>query len=188
MSSVLGPPEAIQRFSIRLNVDQYHQLCDAGIVTERTELLSGIVVEKMGKSPLHTWTVAFLSDWLRNLLPSNTTLRVEQPLTLNGSEPEPDLAIVSGSRDDYRTSHPSAARLVIEVAVSTIDLDREKTAIYAAAGIDEYWLVMPERNQLILHRDAQLDSATYAEVLTHGVDDSLTWAGHELKCADLFRN
>jgi hypothetical protein len=36
---------------LRLDVDQYHRLCSSGIVPERTELLEGVVVEKIGKSP-----------------------------------------------------------------------------------------------------------------------------------------
>ena len=31
----------------------------------------------------------------------------------------------------------------MEVAVSTEDVDREKIAIYAEAGVTEFWLVLP---------------------------------------------
>jgi Uma2 family endonuclease len=138
---------------LRLDVDQYHRLCSSGIVPERTELLEGVVVEKTGKSPLHTWTVAFLEDWFRTNLLDGLLLRVEQPLTLGSSEPEPDLAIVTGHRDDFRLSHPDRAEVVVEVAVTTAELDRAKSRIYAEAGIPLYLLVLPEQKQIVLFMD-----------------------------------
>lgn len=138
---------------LRLDVDQYHRLCSSGIVPERTELLEGVVVEKMGKSPLHTWTVAFLEDWFRNHLRDGLLLRVEQPLTLGSSEPEPDLAIVTGHRDDFRLCHPQHAEIVVEVAVTTAELDRAKSRIYADAGIPLYLLVLPEQKQVVQYMD-----------------------------------
>jgi hypothetical protein len=38
--------------------------------------------------------------------------------------PEPDLAVVAGAVDDYQTSHPRTALLVIEVADSSLKQDR----------------------------------------------------------------
>lgn len=143
---------------LRLDVDQYHRLCSSGIVPGRTELLKGVVVEKIGKSPLHTWTVAFLEDWFRKNLRDSLLLRVEQPLTLGTSEPEPDLAIVAGHRDDFRRCHPQHAEVVVEVAVTTAELDRAKSKIYAEAGIPLYVLVLPEQKQVVLFRDVR-DSA-----------------------------
>jgi Uma2 family endonuclease len=142
MSSILDQP-AIRRAVLPITVEQYHRLGEAGIVAVKTELLCGVIVEKMIKSPQYTWIVQFLVDWLRSALRENVHVRQEQPLTLEDSEPEPDVAVVDGTPDDYRRAHPRAARLVMEVAYSTIELDREKTHIYAAAGVPEYWLVLP---------------------------------------------
>lgn len=149
MGSLLENP-VIRDAVLRLDVEQYHRLCSSGIIPESTELLDGVVVEKMGKSPLHTWTVAFLEEWFRSHLKTGLTLRVEQPLTLGNSEPEPDLAVVVGSRDDFRRCHPSSALLVIEVAITTADMDRAKAAIYATAGISQYLLVQPEQKQVVV--------------------------------------
>ncbi len=74
-----------------------------------------------------------------------------QPLTLADSEPEPDIAVVSGARDDYRNAHPPTAKLVIEVAISSVDIDREKGTFYAAADIDEYVIVLPDQRSLEVH-------------------------------------
>ena len=37
-----------------------------------------------------------------------------------GSEPEPDIAIVTGTPQVYRDEHPTAAELVIEIADTTL--------------------------------------------------------------------
>jgi len=167
MQNVLESP-GIRDAILRLDVDQYHRLCSSGIISERTELLDGVVVEKMGKSPLHTWTVAVLEDWLRNHLRDGLLLRVEQPLTLGNSEPEPDLAVIAGCRDDFQKCHPSSALLVVEVAITTADLDQAKSAVYAHAGIVQYLLVMPEQKQVIVFEDPSETSYTTKRILAAG--------------------
>jgi Uma2 family endonuclease len=65
-------------------------------------------------------------------------------ITLEDSEPEPDLAVVIGRRLDYRDRHPNAKEieLVIEVADSSLDRDRTlKQKIYAKSGIPNYWIL-----------------------------------------------
>jgi Uma2 family endonuclease len=65
-------------------------------------------------------------------------------LTFADSEPEPDVAIVRGPEDAYRDRHPGAAELVIEVPVSSLEVDRVKARIDAEAGVPEYWIVRPQ--------------------------------------------
>ena len=81
MASILEQP-AVREAVLPISVEQYHRLGEAGIVPERTELLRGIVVEQMIKTPLHTWTVQRLVDWLRSAAPAGLHVRQEQPLTL----------------------------------------------------------------------------------------------------------
>ena len=52
MSAILDIPEVRQRFS-RLSVEEYHRLDEYNANGRRTELVRGIVIEKMSKSPLH---------------------------------------------------------------------------------------------------------------------------------------
>ena len=65
------------------------------------------------------------------------------PLAISStSEPEPDIAIVTGTPRDYRDEHPTTAELVVEIADTTLAYDRaRKTALYAQAGIQEYWIL-----------------------------------------------
>ena len=56
-----------------------------------------------------------------------------QPVTCSDSEPEPDLAVIRGSEDQF-WKHPKTAELVIEVCVSSHDYERSKLRAYAQAG------------------------------------------------------
>jgi Uma2 family endonuclease len=151
MPSILERP-AVRHAALPISVEQYHQLSAAGIVTERTELLRGVIIERMTKSPLHTYIVQLLVKWLESAISPGVYVRQEAPLSLVDSEPEPDVAVVRGDPRRYRTEHPQTAELVIEVAVATIGLDRDKADIYAEAGVPEYWIVIPEQRVVEVYR------------------------------------
>jgi Uma2 family endonuclease len=152
VNAVLENP-AVRELVLPISVEKYHELSAAGIIPEKTELLRGYIIEKMTKSPLHTWLVGQLVEWFEAHVGPQTYVRKEEPLTLADSEPEPDVAVVDGNRHDYQTAHPRTARLVIEVAVSSEDLDREKGEDYARAGVSEYWIVLPEKDTIEVFRD-----------------------------------
>jgi Uma2 family endonuclease len=84
---------------------------------------------------------------------SGFEVRREGPLTLNDSEPEPDLSVVWGTADDWAGAHPKTAALVVEVAVSDPAIDEGKAEIYAEAGIPEYWLVRPQDRAVDVYRE-----------------------------------
>jgi hypothetical protein len=125
-----------------LSVAAYRALGEAGLIPENTELLYGLVYTKMSKSPFHSFLLQFLHEALTRALPAGRLLRTEQPITCGDSEPEPDLAVVAGCKEDFRESHPQTAELVIEVSISSHDYDRSKLRAYAAAGVKECWLVL----------------------------------------------
>ena len=143
MLAILEKPE-ILRHALPLSVAAYERIAELGLVQEKTELVRGVIFEKMSKSPLHSGLIQLLIELLRPHLPDACSLRIEQPLRLSDSCPEPDLAVVSGSARDFLRAHPATARLIIEIAVSSEALDREKAPLYAEAGVEEYWIVLPE--------------------------------------------
>jgi Uma2 family endonuclease len=59
---------------------------------------------------------------------------------------------VRGEKTDFRSRHPETAELVVEIAVSSLEIDRVKAAIYAEAGVREYWIVCPEEKRVEVYR------------------------------------
>jgi Uma2 family endonuclease len=153
--------------AVPITVAQYHRLSAAGIVSERTELLQGVMIEQMTKSSLDTFLVQRLAAWLSAGMSNGMFVRKEEPLTLTDSEPEPDIAVVAGSPEDYREAHPATAELVIEVAIATLGVDRAKADVYAAAGITEYWIVVPEARNVLVYRDPSPAGYRSHEEVTH---------------------
>ena len=151
----------------RMSVADYRRAGEAGLLLEDVELLRGIVVHKMSKSPLHELVAQKLMKRLLAQLPEGFELRREGPLTLRDSEPEPDLSVVQGTADDWVSAHPATAHLVIEVAISSLPVDEGKAEIYAEAGIPEYWLVRPEDRAVDIYRQpaqaAYLSKTTLVE-------------------------
>lgn len=110
---------------------------------ERVELVEGVLYEMSPQSGYHAQCI---SRVLYQLLPVFSTgfhVRIQMPLALSeDSEPEPDVAVVPGTPESYGPSHPTSAKLVVEVAESSLLHDRKrKASLYARAGIPEYWLV-----------------------------------------------
>jgi Uma2 family endonuclease len=130
----------------RFTVEEYHRLLDAGVLTEDdpVELLEGVIVYKMPRNPPHDATVAKVDLCLRARLPAGWTPRIQSAITTADSEPEPDFALARGTPDDYMQAHPAPGdlALVLEVANSSLELDRhQKAQIYARAGVRVYWIV-----------------------------------------------
>lgn len=146
MNALLELPEIRQRVA-RISVEEYHRLGERPV-----ELLRGTIVEKMSKSPAHFTTVEDLREILTGQIQPGHIIRSEGPLTFSDSEPEPDLCIVKGAKSDFRKTHPTTAELVIEVAVSSLEIDRVKAHIYAEAGIPEYWIVRPDDKSIEVYR------------------------------------
>jgi len=143
------PPEDLWRFSVR----QYHAMIRAGILTEDdpVELLEGMLVTKMAKNPPHRLATRLTRRALEALLPEGWFVDVQEPITTEDSEPEPDLAVVRGTERDYAERHPGPEdlALVVEVADSSLQRDRTlKRRLYAAAGIPVYWVLNLAERQL----------------------------------------
>jgi Uma2 family endonuclease len=170
MAAILDLPEVRERVS-PLSVDEYHRLGEFNEHGRRTELIRGILIQKMSKSPLHRLIASLLYDRLLAQSPKGFSVWKEEPLTLLDSEPEPDISITRGERRDYAQGHPVSAELVVEVAVSSPALDRENAALYAEAGVKEYWIVLgTERRVEVCRRPEQ---GRYQEMQVCGLDDLL---------------
>ena len=151
MLEILDHQEIRQRMH-RLSVRFYNQLGEMGLLPKQTELIRGYLIHKMSKSPLHLGITLQLYNWFLKNLPSGFTPRIEGPLTLKDSVPEPDVSVVKGDARDYWSEHPKTSELVVEVAVSSLTQDREMAAIYAEADVAEFWIVMAAGREVEVYR------------------------------------
>src|SRR5438105_8922236 len=89
----------------RLSVDQYHEMIQAGILTEDdpVELLEGWLVEKMPKNPPHTLATRLVRTALERLAPKGWFINTQEPITTTESEPEPDASVARGDPRQYVT-------------------------------------------------------------------------------------
>ena len=133
-----------------LSADEVLRMVEAGILEhpERLELLHGALTEKPVKSPVHEAVKSRLLEWLGpGWARRHYLVRIEAPLVVRDrlSLPEPDVAVVEPR--EYLERHPDRAFLVIEIAHSSTATDTKlKPALYAAAGVPEYWVVdVPSR-------------------------------------------
>lgn len=147
MSTILELPEVRERVA-RWSVEDYERLVESGLAPKRGELIRGIIIDKMSKSPLHCDLSKRLYDKLQSLRIAGFVVFQERGLRLADSEPEPDVSFVRGQPADFRARHPATAELVVEVAVSSVAADREYASLYAEARIGEYWIVLAESEQI----------------------------------------
>ena len=124
---------------------RYDRLIEAGIFgpDDRIELLDGLLVVREPQGERHATVVALVRAALEKAFGHAYYVREEKPIALDErSEPEPDLVVVPGRPRDYIDAHPSRPVLVVEVADSSLALDRlRKGGLYARAGITDYWVV-----------------------------------------------
>ena len=152
---------------------EYEALVREGLLAEsRVELLLGSLVDMSPQGPLHAEVVRRFAELFVRRLSNEVHVRVQSPLALSeDSEPEPDIALVPAA--DYTRAHPAVALLVIEVADTSLQKDRGvKAALYAAAGIPEFWLVNLTEGSVDVHHRPM--AGRYDHVSVVGAGGQLT--------------
>jgi Uma2 family endonuclease len=140
----------------RFTREEYERMTAQGIFgpDERVELVEGEIVVMPAKGTRHTTVVGIIGDAAQAAFGAGYAVRVQDPLAIDpDGEPEPDVAVVVGRRDDYLDKHPTTAVLVVEVADTTLAHDRRKAATYARAQVQDYWIANLVQGVLELHRD-----------------------------------
>ncbi|MFO0824720.1 MAG: Uma2 family endonuclease [Gemmataceae bacterium] len=165
----------------RLTVDEYHEMIRNNILTTeaRVELLDGYLVNQMPQNTPNGSTVDRLTEDLNRVKPAGWRVRIQLPITLAKSEPEPDAAVVRGDRRAFDKRNPGSADfgIVIEVADSSLALDRgPKAALYAQSGIPVYWIVNilkpPDRGLLQPRSGRESTRLQHTHRLHHRGNDS----------------
>lgn len=140
-------------------------MSEAGILreTDRVELEGGVLIEMEPSGGPHRGRVTWLNMHFARSLDEGFVVSVQDTFLIpDGGFYEPDLVIGPPTGDEV----PGTADLVIEVAVSSRRRDREKAAVYAAAGVTEYWIVDVQHGEVVVHREP--GPAGYRSVLAHG--------------------
>ena len=154
-----------------MTIEAYHILGEAGVIPENSELLYGLVYTKMAKSPFHSFLLRRLLELIRKLELHGFLVSSEQPLTFIDSEPEPDIAIIKGTNDDFRASRPKAAELVIEICVTSHEYDRSKLRAYASGKIKECWLILGPEKKVEVYSDPK--DGSFSAIKTHEAGEIL---------------
>ena len=137
---------------------------------ERVELIDGLIIDMSPQKSFHASIVCLVAETLQALFGAGHHIRVQMPLALgDNSEPESDVAVVPGKTRDYMKAHPTTAALVVEVADTTLRLDRKaKQTVYARNDIAEYWIVNLTNNTLEVYREPQGDHYHSQAILNAG--------------------
>ncbi|HET9922598.1 MAG TPA: Uma2 family endonuclease [Methylomirabilota bacterium] len=176
---------------------EYGRLIEAGIFPpgEPVELLGGELLVSEPQGSGHYTAVGLVEDALRAALGPGWLVRSRGPIALTeDSEPEPDVAVIRGTRRDFRHEHPARPALVVEVAESSLALDREhKGSLYARGGMADYWILNLVDYVLEVYRGPIEDPAArfgwryaWTEVLSSGSTATpLVTPGARISVADL---
>src|SRR5437762_618405 len=98
---------------------QYNELISSGIFGDRAhieliggELLTEGMLDRMAQKTTHGWAIRRLEKTLTKAFGEGFDVRAQLPISvLEDSDPEPDIAVVIGTEDDYKEAHPSSAVL-----------------------------------------------------------------------------
>ena len=161
---------AVQVRQRTFTVEEYEQLGRAGILgeDEHVELIEGRIVEMNPIGTEHIWSVNRLNGILASR--PGIVVSVQNPLRLGDrSEPEPDLVVLRADAAQDRTPSPRDTLLVIEVADTSLEYDRQtKGPLYARAGIPELWIVDLAGARIELHREPSSDGYRTVRLFVRG--------------------
>ena len=164
----------LQLLRRQFTVDEYHKMIGAGILGEddRVELLDGEIHNMSPIDPVHAAYVNRLNHLLSRQVDESVIVSVQNPVLLDDySEPEPDVALLRWRADYYAQAHPapSDVLLLLEVANSSAGYDRsEKLPRYAAAGINEVWIINIKRRAIEQYMQPDGDEYSSRKILRRG--------------------
>jgi Uma2 family endonuclease len=164
---------------LRITFDEYMEMIADGafdaLRNRRIELIHGELREMNPPGPDHSEAVSRLIHWSTEpSIKKQVRIRIQDPIGIPAldSAPQPDVVWVKVR--DYRDRHPLPAEvlLLVEVADSSLDSDcGEKAQLYAAAGIQDYWVVsLPEP---LIHVFRQPKDGAFQDHHTVGFGETL---------------
>jgi Uma2 family endonuclease len=157
-----APTDVLTRYPVprhRLTRQDYYRMGEAGILRQddRVELLEGQFIDMPPIGPRHAIVTDNLTELLVTGFAGRARVRCHEPVVLDdGSEPQPDVALVRRPWRGYPHTHPAPDDifLLIEVADGSLAFDSSvKLRLYALAGIREVWIVDLTTDGVLVYRD-----------------------------------
>ncbi|RIK82754.1 MAG: Uma2 family endonuclease [Planctomycetota bacterium] len=185
-STYVGPPGVgtITLPVSPLTTEQYLRMIDAGILgpSDKVELIGGLITPMAPAGPEHNGSLLQLTEIFARVADRFGLLIQGTVRIAEGQVFDPDLALLRRKPGAYRKAlpQPDDILLIVESASTSLVKDRHvKLPIYAAAGIQEYWIADLERQVLHVFRDPQGDGYNSERALKG--DQTVT----PLACPDL---
>ena len=163
--------------------DEYDRLIELGILNEdeKIELLGGHLVVREPQGTWHASAARLVSAALRRAFGDGWEIDRQLPLALgDDSEPEPDVAVVRGQPGDFRDAHPAHPLLIVEIADSSLLMDRiHKGSLYARERVFDYWIVNRADDRVEVYREPIPDPVApfgwrYASVISLGRGETVS--------------
>ncbi|MEO0611663.1 MAG: Uma2 family endonuclease [Planctomycetota bacterium] len=141
----------------RWTLAEFEQLIEHGILDDddKVELLGGEMVPMSPKGNEHEAMRQRLHRWLRRNLDPGIEYMVEPGWRLSADTyVEPDFLFHAADGGLGSVTAGSDALLVIEVSSSSLAKDLNiKAPLYAAAGVEDYWVIDARSGTTHVHRD-----------------------------------
>lgn len=144
---------------------------------QKLELVEGELISKISKKRPHVNALALLAGWLAQtfgLLFVNQEAPVDvAPEDNAANEPEPDIIVLKHEFTRFVSNNPQPEDLylVVEIANTSLDFDlATKAALYARAGIVEYWVLDVPGRRLLVHREPKF--GYYSSVIVYNETES----------------
>jgi Uma2 family endonuclease len=164
-------------------VEDISRMIEAGVIgeDEKFELVEGEIVMMAAKGVAHERIKSALTIAVVRALPPDLTIGVEATLRLTDTVMlEPDIAVFPSelfkrSSQGFARLDPGEARLVIEVAASSLAYDKGlKARLYARHRVRELWVVDANDRTTWVHTGAGGDA--WSSVVMRGPQEALTTA------------
>ncbi|MGF1480018.1 MAG: Uma2 family endonuclease [Cyanophyceae cyanobacterium] len=154
------------------SIEDWHKLVESGLLEGKSvELLEGEIVNMSPEGISHSYTNRSVANHLRALLTNKAIISEAHPITLDNSEPEPDIAVVRLPETIYRHHHPYPEDIywLVEISYKTLKIDLEqKPQTYARNGISEYWVIDLINKKLIVHTQPNNNGYNQVQEFTRG--------------------
>ena len=154
------------------SIADWHELVESGVLARhRVELLEGEIIQMSPEGPMHSSTNYSVVVYFQEILQGKAIVREAHPVTLDNSEPEPDIAVVRSPYTNYFTRHPYPQDIywLVKISNRTLKLDLgQKSVTYARNGVREYWVIDLVNKKLVVHTQPVNNSYTQIQTITAG--------------------